>query len=140
MFASTGTKDPSDSPDKYVAALAGSALVVRLRAVRALAIVVIAMLLGAVLLFAGFAAANVWMRGMVLTVGLALGYGATVLENFVREQREKQRLSRFFSPDVLRAVVRDRDGKSLQPRRRRGCPLHSGQKKTVWGRSRAYLR
>ena len=108
-----------------LAALAGSALVVRLRAVRALAIVVIAMLVGAVLLFAGFAAANVWMRGMVLIVGLALGYGATVLENFVREQREKQRLSRFFSPDVLRAVVRDRDGKSLQPRRRRVTVLFS---------------
>jgi adenylate cyclase len=101
-----------------VAALAGSVLVVRLRAVRALAIVVIAMLVGAMLLFAGFAAANVWMRGMVLTVGLALGYGATVLENFVREQREKQRLSRFFSPDVLREVVRDRDGHLLRPRRR----------------------
>src|SRR5262245_296686 len=101
-----------------VAALAGSALVVRLRAVRALAIVVIAMLVGAVLLFAGFAAANVWMRGMVLIVGLTLGYGATVLENFVREQREKQRLSRFFSPDVLREVVRDRDGDLLRPRRR----------------------
>ena len=101
-----------------VAALAGSVLVVRLRAVRALAIVVIAMLVGALLLFAGFAAANVWMRGMVLTVGLALGYGATVLENFVREQREKQRLSRFFSPDVLREVVRDRDGHLLRPRRR----------------------
>jgi adenylate cyclase len=108
-----------------LAALTGSALVVRLRAVRALAIVVIAMLVGGVLLFAGFAAANVWMRGMVLTVGLALGYGATVLENFVREQREKQRLSRFFSPDVLRAVVRDRDGQSLQPRRRRVTVLFS---------------
>ena len=101
-----------------VAALAGSALVVRLRAVRALAIVVIAMLVGAVLLFTGFAAAHVWMRGMVLIVGLTLGYGATVLENFVREQREKQRLSRFFSPDVLREVVRDRDGDLLRPRRR----------------------
>jgi adenylate cyclase len=101
-----------------VAALAGSALVVRLRAVRALAIVVIAVLVGAALLFAGFAAANVWMRGMVLILGLVLGYGATVLENFVREQREKQRLSRFFSPDVLREVVRDRDGHLLRPRRR----------------------
>jgi class 3 adenylate cyclase len=58
------------------------------------------------------------MRGMAMTVGLALGYGATVIENFVREQREKQRLSRFFSPDVLREVVRDRDGDLLRPRRR----------------------
>ena len=50
---------------------------------------------------------------MAITFGLVLGYGATVVENFVREQREKQRLSRFFSPDVLRVVVRDRDGQSL---------------------------
>jgi class 3 adenylate cyclase len=55
---------------------------------------------------------------VAVTFGLVLGYGATVVENFVREQREKQRLSRFFSPDVLRAVVRDRDGRSIRPRRR----------------------
>ncbi len=55
---------------------------------------------------------------MARTVGLVLGFGATVVGNFVREQREKQRLSRFFSPDVLREVVRDRDGRLLRPRRR----------------------
>jgi adenylate cyclase len=101
-----------------VAALLGSVMVVRLRAFRALAIVVILLLVGALLMFAGFAAAHAWIRGMAITFGLVLGYGATVVENFVREQREKQRLSRFFSPDVLRAVVRDRDGRSLRPRRR----------------------
>jgi len=101
-----------------IATLLASALVVRLRALRALAIValvgVAAMLFG----FVAFAVANVWMREMAIGVGLVLGYGATVIENFVREQREKQRLSRFFSPDVLREVVRDRDGHLLRPRRR----------------------
>jgi len=100
------------------AGLLGSVLVVRLRAVRALALVVILLVVGALLTFAGFVVAHAWMRGMAMTFGLVLGYGATVVENFVREQREKQRLSRFFSPDVLRAVVRDRDGRSLRPRRR----------------------
>jgi class 3 adenylate cyclase len=65
------------------------------------------------------------MRGMAVAFGLVLGYGATVVENFVREQREKQRLSRFFSPDVLRAVVRDRNGQSLRPQRRHVTVLFS---------------
>jgi len=101
-----------------VAALIGSVLVVRLRAFRALAIAILLVLVGGLLTFAGFALAHLWLRGVAVTFGLVLGYGATVVENFVREQREKQRLSRFFSPDVLRAVVRDRDGRSLRPRRR----------------------
>ena len=101
-----------------VAALIGSVIAVRLRAARALLVVVVLWFAAGLLAYAGFALADTWGRGMAITVGLALGYGATVLENFVREQREKQRLSRFFSPDVLRAVVRDRDGQSLRPRRR----------------------
>jgi adenylate cyclase len=101
-----------------LAALAGSLLAVRLRAFRALVVVVVVWVVAGLLAFAAFKYANVWWRGMAVTFGLVLGYGATVVENFVREQREKQRLSRFFSPDVLRAVVRDRDGRSLRPRRR----------------------
>jgi adenylate cyclase len=108
-----------------VAGLLGSVLVVRLRAFRALAIVVILLLAGALAMFGGFAVAHVWMRGMAVAFGLVLGYGATVVENFVREQREKQRLSRFFSPDVLRAVVRDRNGQSLRPQRRHVTVLFS---------------
>ena len=101
-----------------VAALIGSALVVRLRAVRALAVTALLLAIGVGVAYAAFVLGDVWLRGMSATFGLVLGYGATVVENFVREQREKQRLSRFFSPDVLRAVVRDRDGRSLRPRRR----------------------
>ena len=41
--------------------------------------------------------------------GLVLGYGATVVESYIREQREKRRLSQFFSPDVLTHVVREKD-------------------------------
>jgi adenylate cyclase len=101
-----------------IAALVGSVLVVRLRAVRALAVTVLLLAVGVVVAYAGFALGDVWLRGVAMTFGLVLGYGATVVENFVREQREKQRLSRFFSPDVLREVVRDRDGRLLRPRRR----------------------
>jgi adenylate cyclase len=101
-----------------IAALAGSLLATRLRAFRALVVVVAVWVVAGLAAFAAFKYGNVWWRGMAPTFGLVLGYGATVVENFVREQREKQRLSRFFSPDVLRAVVRDRDGRSLRPRRR----------------------
>jgi adenylate cyclase len=101
-----------------LAALVGSLLAVRLRALRALVVVVLVWVAVGLVAFAVFKYADVWWRGMAFTFGLAFGYGATVVENFVREQREKQRLSRFFSPDVLRAVVRDRDGRSLRPRRR----------------------
>jgi adenylate cyclase len=101
-----------------VAALVGSVLVIRLRALGALVIAVLVLAVGALLALAVFKYGNVWWRGMAPTFGLVLGYGATVVENFVREQREKQRLSRFFSPDVLREVVRDRDGHLLRPQKR----------------------
>ena len=100
------------------AALVGAALAVRLRAVRALVVTALLLAAGLALAYFAFARADVWLRGVAVTFGLVLGYGATVVENFVREQREKQRLSRFFSPDVLREVVRDRDGRLLRPRRR----------------------
>jgi adenylate cyclase len=101
-----------------VTALLGSALVVRLQALRAL---VAAVVVGGVLTLgtvAGFALGDLWMREIAGAVALVLGYGSTVLQHFVREQREKRRLSRFFSPDVLRAVVRARDERSLDSSRR----------------------
>jgi adenylate cyclase len=107
------------------AALAGSVLVVRLRALRALGTAAglwAALALGA---FAAFALGDVWLRGMAPTLALVLGYGATVVENFVREQREKRRLSRFFSPDVLRAVVRGQEEASLGSSRRTVTVLFS---------------
>jgi len=101
-----------------LAALIGSVLALRLRAAKALLVVTLVWTAVGLLAFAAFRFADVWIRAIAPTVGLVLGYGATVVENFVREQREKQRLSRFFSPDVLREVVRDRDGELLRPRRR----------------------
>ncbi|HKB24801.1 MAG TPA: CHASE2 domain-containing protein [Methylomirabilota bacterium] len=101
-----------------VAGLVGSALVVRLRALRALGTAVLLWVVLTLGAFAGFALADVWMRGMAGTVALVLGYGSTVVEHFVREQREKRRLSRFFSPDVLRSVVRGSDENALESSRR----------------------
>src|SRR5438445_10614941 len=58
------------------------------------------------------------MRGMAGTLGILLGGGTTAAVNFVREQREKRRLSQFFSPKVLREVVRQQDEGSLETARR----------------------
>src|SRR5690349_11579798 len=101
-----------------VAALMGAALVVRLHAFRAFAIVALVWFILTVFAYLGFLYFDVWMRGMIGTAGLGLGYLATVIENFVREQREKRRLSQFFSPEVLREVVRQRDDSSLGSTRR----------------------
>ena len=67
---------------------------------------------------AGFVLVDTWLRVMAASVALVLGYGATVIENFVREQRERRRLSQFFSPDVVREVVRHKDEGSLTTGRR----------------------
>src|SRR5205085_9536372 len=101
-----------------VAALLGGALVLRLRALRAL--LAAAGLWAALTLaaFGGFVVGDYWMRGMAGTAALVLGYGATVVEHFVREQRERRRLSQFFSPAVVREVVRHKDEGSLTTSRR----------------------
>jgi len=101
-----------------IAALTAGMFVVRLRALRALGAAALLWGILAVTVFAGFGLYAVWMRSMAGTVALVLGYGSSVVEHFVREQREKRRLSRFFSPDVLRAVVRARDELSLGSSRR----------------------
>jgi adenylate cyclase len=101
-----------------VAAVIGCALVMRLRVLRAL---LAGGALWAVLTlaaFGGFALFDVWMRGMAGTVALVLGWGATAVEHFVREQRERRQLSRFFSPAVVKEVVRHKDEGSLATSRR----------------------
>ena len=100
------------------AALVGAALVIRLHAARAFATAALLWIVLTILAYVGFLYFDVWMRGMAGTMGLGLGYIATVIENFVREQREKRRLSQFFSPEVLREVVRHRDDNSLGSTRR----------------------
>jgi adenylate cyclase len=101
-----------------VAALLGAILVVRLHAIRALLAAVglwLALILSA---YASFAVLDVWVRFVAPSLALVLGYGATVVESFVREQRERRRLSQFFSPDVVREVVRHKDEGSLTTSRR----------------------
>jgi adenylate cyclase len=108
-----------------MAALLGAGLVVRLHALRAF---IAAVALWAALVAAAYAAfvlGDVWLRVMAPSLALVLGYGATLLESFVREQRERRRLSQFFSPDVVREVVRQKDEGSLTTSRRTVTVLFS---------------
>jgi adenylate cyclase len=78
----------------------------RFRPVGALAIVagaaVLAVLGGALAL--GWR--QVWVGEVPVPLALVLAYGDAIIVQFVQAQREKLRLSRFFSPAVLREVVR----------------------------------
>ena len=100
------------------AATLAAGLVVRLQALRALATVALAGAAVTVTAYLAFVHADLWLRTAAATLGLALGYGATVVDHFVREQRERRRLSQFFSPRVLREVVRHRHEHSLGSSRR----------------------
>jgi adenylate cyclase len=96
----------------------GGWLVLRLRALRAFGAMVGVWLALAGITYLAFALWNVWLLAVGPTVGLVLGYGATSIEHFIREQREKRRLSQFFSPDVLREIVRHPEDVNLGSARR----------------------
>ena len=97
----------------------------RLRPLRALAALVG---LGGVILAAALGAfvwAHLWIDVAPAPIAFVFGYGALVVEKFIREQREKRRLSRFFSPAVVNEIVRHRDDVNLTSTRRRITVLFS---------------
>ena len=63
--------------------------------------------------WAAFAGANLWLEIVAVPLALVVGSGFTLVEEFVREQRERRRLSRFFSPSVVSEVVRHRSDRAL---------------------------
>jgi adenylate cyclase len=56
--------------------------------------------------FAAFVGGKVWIDQVVVPLALVASYAGTVVESHMRAQREKRRLARFFSPAVLRSIVR----------------------------------
>jgi adenylate cyclase len=99
-------------------ALGGAVLVAKLRALRAFSAFVAALATLAVVTGLLFVLGDIWMRSVGLALGLVLGYGLPATDHFIREQREKRRLSQFFSPAVLREIVRHREGATLGSSRR----------------------
>jgi adenylate cyclase len=89
-----------------------------------------ALVAGAVAAYVGathgaFAWARVWVEVVPVPLALLVTYAGTVAKNFTQEQREKRRLSRFFSPDVVAEIVRHKDDAKLAANRRRMTVLFS---------------
>jgi adenylate cyclase len=59
-----------------------------------------------------------WLDIVSPSMALGIGYFGSTVEAFVREQRQSRRLSRFFSPAVLKEVVRARSDVNLGSSRR----------------------
>ncbi|HYB69163.1 MAG TPA: adenylate/guanylate cyclase domain-containing protein, partial [Candidatus Bathyarchaeia archaeon] len=66
-----------------------------------------------------------WVEVVPVPLALLVTYAGTVAKNFTQEQREKRRLSRFFSPDVVSEIVRHKDDAKLAANRRRMTVLFS---------------
>jgi len=66
-----------------------------------------------------------WVEMVPIPLTLGIAYAGTVAKNFTQEQREKRRLSRFFSPSVVREIVRHKDDANLEAGRRRMTVLFS---------------
>jgi adenylate cyclase len=108
-----------------IGAVMATAIASHVRPIRALLVVLGTLALYAVAAHGAFLGAALWLDLVPLPVGAALGYGATVIGVLVREQREKRRLSRFFSPDVVRAILATQGEDALAGRRRRITVLFS---------------
>jgi adenylate cyclase len=85
---------------------------------------------GAVAVYLGathgaFVWGRLWVEVVPVPLALLVTYAGTVAKNFTQEQREKRRLSRFFSPDVVAEIVRHKDDAKLAANRRRMTVLFS---------------
>jgi adenylate cyclase len=107
------------------AALLAAWLVVRLRPARGFLTAILLWAALAAWTFLVFVMWDAWFQGAGVTVAFVLGYGAMVIDSYIREQREKRRLSQFFSPAVLREIVRQQDSTALGSRRRTVTVLFS---------------
>ena len=108
-----------------IGGLLGVWLTDRLRPLPALSLIFLLAAGYAVATFVLFVGARLWMDVAGVPAALFLGYGATVVENFISAQREKQRLSRYFSPAVVAEIVRQKEDANLASARRRMTVLFS---------------
>ncbi|MDD5559071.1 adenylate/guanylate cyclase domain-containing protein [Candidatus Methylomirabilis sp.] len=74
---------------------------------------------------AAFVWFRVWLDIVAPSTALFTTYGAVVLRNYIQEEGEKRRLSRYFSPAVLDEIVRHPEKMSLGSARRRATILFS---------------
>ncbi len=74
---------------------------------------------------AAFLWSRYWVEVVPVPLALLVTYAGTVAKNFAQEQREKRRLSRFFSPAVVTEIIRHKDDAKLAATRRRMTVLFS---------------
>jgi adenylate cyclase len=74
---------------------------------------------------AAFRWGRLWMDALPVPLALLIPYVGVVAKNFAQEQLEKRRLSRFFSPSVVKEIVRQKDDAGLGAGRRRMTVLFS---------------
>ena len=74
---------------------------------------------------AAFRFGRLWFDVLPVPLALLIPYVGVVIKNFAQEQLEKRRLSRFFSPNVVKEIVRQKDDAGLGASRRRMTVLFS---------------
>jgi adenylate cyclase len=74
---------------------------------------------------AAFRFGRLWLDVLPVPLALLVPYVGVVVKNFAQEQLEKRRLSRFFSPSVVKEIVRQKDDAGLGAGRRRMTVLFS---------------
>jgi adenylate cyclase len=74
---------------------------------------------------AAFRFGRLWLDVLPVPIALLVPYVGVVVKNFAQEQLEKRRLSRFFSPNVVKEIVRQKDDAGLGAGRRRMTVLFS---------------
>jgi adenylate cyclase len=89
-----------------------------LRPLRAFFVLVGAGLVMGALALLAFTIWYVWLEVVAATLAGVLGYGVTVVREYIQEQREKRRLSRFFSPSVRDHIVKHQEENALGVSRR----------------------
>jgi adenylate cyclase len=107
------------------AALLATRLADRLRPLPGLAVVLLGIVGYGLICLAAFLWGRFWMEVMPVPAALVAGHAATTVQNFIREQRERRRLSRFFSPAVVAEVVHQKDDRQLGSSRRLTTVLFS---------------
>ena len=74
---------------------------------------------------AAFRWGRLWMDALPVPLALLIPYVGIVAKSFAQEQLEMRRLSRFFSPSVVKEIARQKDDAGLGARWRRMTVLFS---------------
>lgn len=105
--------------------LAAAFIGFRFRPLKAFIVVACVTLVYGAFALSAFMLWSLWLEVAPMAAALGTGYGAVVLRNYIQEEREKRRLSRYFSPAILDEIVRYPDRLSLTSSRRRVTVLFS---------------